>query len=86
MVGPVVLNIWSAIEGHDWWVYFLPWVLDIGTALFLGTLPGLVKDEWNYLKYNNQLTLKSSKGMQSDKLMLQKNNTYICHFGWRRKK
>lgn len=85
-IGPVFLNFWSLNEGHDWWAYFLPWVLDISTVSFLVVLPELVEHELNYSKYNNKFTLKSSKGIKTVKLMLQKNNSYVCHFEWRREK
>ncbi|AYO04200.1 hypothetical protein ACPSLY_06975 [Vibrio parahaemolyticus] len=86
VIGPVILNFWSVNEGHDWWAFILPWVLDISTVSFLVALPMLVRDELNYSKFNNKFTLKSSKGIQSVKLMLQKNNSYICHLEWSRKK
>lgn len=86
IIGPVVLNVWSVNEGHDWWAYIFPWVLDISTVSFLTALPMLVKDELNYSKYNNKLTLKSSKEIQSVKLMLQNNNSYVCHLEWSREK
>ena len=86
IIGPAVLNIWSLGEGHEWWAYLLPWALDISTIAFFLALPALIKDEFNYSRYNNQLTLESTNGIQLVKLMLQKNNTYICHFTWKRNK
>lgn len=86
IVGPVLINAWAFSNDHQWWVYVLPWFLDIGTVYFVCSLPGFIKEEWGCSKFNSLMRLKSNSGIQNIELMLQKNGKYICRFRWIRKK
>lgn len=81
-IGPVLINIGSAQEAHTLWLFLLPWLLDIGTLVWIAALPKLLKEAWNHSHWNQRLNLKGGRGRCSVALKLQKNKGYLLHANW----
>ncbi|MBB6559999.1 hypothetical protein HNP48_002671 [Acidovorax soli] len=83
-VGPLVLTWWLWQQGARGWTFALPWVLDIGTVMFLYVLPRLVAEEWRTSRFTRVLALTGSQGVAQVRISLHSGGHYLLKKRWNR--
>lgn len=83
-VGPLVLTWWLWLQGVQDWTFALPWVLDIGTVLFLFVLPRLVADAWRTSRFTRVLAVAGSQGIESVDISFHSGGHYLLKKRWNR--
>lgn len=83
-VGPLVLTWWLWQQGAGGWVLALPWVLDIGTVVFLPMLPPLVAEAWRTSRFTRVQALTGSQGVAQVHISLHSGGHYLLKKRWTR--
>lgn len=84
LIGPIFLNIWMCMTEKPAWLFFLPWLLDIGTIPFLLMLPRLIRDEWSTSRFTKLFSISSTKNKQTTVISFHKGGKYFIKFRWER--
>ena len=84
-VGPILLSIWVLVSNFPWWVLFVPWILDIGTMMFVWALPQFASEAWRTSTYTRTQLLTGRNGIESAQISLHKGGYYVLKKRWRRK-
>lgn len=84
-IGPVLISIWILFKDYPVWVIIVPWVVDIGTILFLFALPGLVNELWITSRFTQIFLLIGSKGNQTAEISFHNGGHYVLKKNWNRK-
>lgn len=82
--GPLVLTWWLWQQEARGWIFALPWVLDIGTVLFLFMLPRLVAEAWQTSRFTRALALIGSQGIEHVQISFHAGGHYLLLKRWTR--
>jgi hypothetical protein len=85
-IGPLMLDALFLMEGKPLWWLPLPWVLDIGTIMFLRAMPGMLREFWQTSAANRLALYEAREGIRCATLSLFRKGVYVLELRWERPK
>lgn len=83
-IGPLLLDLWIFAKLGASWYLLIPWLVDIGTIIFLIALPRLLSEAFNTSKFTQVLLLRGEHANEKAKVSFHKAGNYVLSKEWSR--